>query len=217
VNVSVPKLFYSPEACSLAPHIVLEEAGQAFEPCLVSLAAGAQRAHEYLAINPKGRVPTLIDDGFVVTESPAVLLYIARRYPDAKLWPDDPREEARCAEWLAWCSSGLHEAFAHMRRPERYAHTAHAKQEVSVRGRASTRQVWEQVEKRLAASPFEWAAGEHYSVADASLFTFWIWGRADKLKYDMPTDFPCWTQHALQMGKRAAVRRALEREGIELP
>jgi len=217
VSVCSSKLYYSPEACSLAPHIALEETGQPFDPCLVALAAGEQRTLEYLAINPKGRVPTFVDDGFAVTENPAVLLYIARKYPEAKLWPSDPHEEARCAEWLAWCSAGLHEAFAHMRRPERYADSDHARREVSKKGKASTRAIWEQVEHKLALSSSTWAAGNQYSVADACVFTFWIWGRADKLRYDMSRDFPVWTRHALQMGKRAAVKRALQREGIDVP
>jgi len=216
VNESFPTLYYSPQACSLAPHIALEETGQPFELCLTALVTGTRRP-EYLAINPKGRVPVLVDDDFVVTECPAVLMYIARRYPQSGLWPRDLHEEARCAEWLAWCASGLHEAFAHMRRPERFADSDTARNEVSEKGRASTRQVWEQVERKLAASPSLWAAGEHYSVADACLLTFWVWGRADKLRYEMAKDFPAWTRHARQMGNRSAVKRVFEREGIELP
>jgi glutathione S-transferase len=217
VSLPVPKLFYSPEACSLAPHIALEETGQPFVPCLTSLAEGAQRSPEYLAINPKGRVPALMEGDFVVTECAAVLLYIARRYPEAGLWPAELRAQARCAEWLSWCSSGLHEAFAHLRRPERFADSEQARYEVSEKGRLSTRLIWEQVEQRLSISSSQWVAGDDYSVADMCVFTFWIWGRAAKLRYDMPRDFPAWTRHAKKMGERAAVVRALAREGIELP
>jgi glutathione S-transferase len=211
------RLYYSPEACSLAPHIALEETGAPFEPCRVELAAGEQRAAGYLSLNPKGRVPVLVEDGFVVTECPAVLLYVARRFPQARLWPDDPRAEARCAEWLAWCASGLHEAFAHVRRPDRFADSDEARDEVKDKGRVVTRAVWEMVESRLAASKDRWAAGADFSVADTSLFTFWIWGRAKTLRYDMPRDFPAWTGHAKQMAERPAVRRALAREGLALP
>jgi glutathione S-transferase len=124
------KLYYSPGACSLAPHLVLEEVGAVFEPVLISTAKGEQRTPEYLAINPKGRVPALADGGFVVTENPAILRYIARKFPDAGLWPDDPHEEARCAEWLAWMSSTIHPTYAHVRRPERYATSDDAKADV---------------------------------------------------------------------------------------
>jgi glutathione S-transferase len=211
------KLYYSPQACSLAPHIALEETGLPFELCLTELATGAQRRPDYLSINPKGRVPALVDGNFIVTECPAVLLYIARRYPKSRLWPSDAQEEARCAEWLAWCASGLHEAFGHMRRPERFADSDTARIEVSDKGRATTRRVWEQVEQKLVASSSSWAAGEHYSVADACLLTFWVWGRADKLRYEMAEDFPAWTRHARKMAERSAVQRAFKREGIDLP
>ncbi|SIO72089.1 glutathione S-transferase [Burkholderia sp. GAS332] len=213
----IPRLYYSPEACSLAVHIALEETGAPFVPVCIALAEGEQRSAAYLAINPKGRVPVLIDDGFVVTELPAVLLYIARRYPHAKLWPDDPRGEARCAEWLAWCASGLHEVFAHLRRPERFADSDAARSEVARKGRTSSRAVWEMVENKLADSPDTWACGSRYSVADASLLVFWIWGRSKTLQYDMPRDFPEWTSHAKRVAERDAVRRTLAREGLMPP
>ena len=211
------KLYYSPGACSLAPHIALEETGEPFEPVLVKLAEGAQRQPDYLEINPKGRVPVIADNGFVVTENPAVLRYIARKYPTAALWPDDMRDDARCTEWLGWCTSGVHVAYAHVRRAERYAASEAGKAEVVEKGRETSRQVWEAVEARLAKSASTWAAGERYSVADPYVFTFWTWGRGPNLGYDMARDFPAWTAHAKRMGERPAVRRALDREGIALP
>ncbi len=211
------KLYYSPGACSLAPHIALEETGAEFEPVLVKLADGAQRTPEYLAVNPKGRVPALADDGFVVTENPAVLRYIARSSPTAALWPGDPAEEARCLEWLGWCASTIHVAYAHVRRPERYASSEAAKADVVDKGRQTCRDVWAQVDERFAASSFDWAAGQRYSVADPYIFTFWTWGRGPNLGFDMARDFPAWTAHARRMGERPAVQRALEREGIALP
>ncbi|WP_414447034.1 glutathione S-transferase family protein [Burkholderia sp. 22PA0099] len=213
----IPRLYYSPEACSLAAHIALEETGEAFEPVRVALADGEQRSAAYLAINPKGRVPVLVDNGFVVTELPAILLYIARRFPHARLWPEDVQDQARCAEWIAWCASGLHETFGHLRRPERFADSDAARREVADKGRASSRVVWEGVERKLASSHDPWAAGTEYSVADACLLTFWIWGRAKTLQYDMPRDFPVWTALAKRIAQRDAVRRALEREALPLP
>ncbi|WP_375458026.1 glutathione S-transferase family protein [uncultured Enterovirga sp.] len=211
------KLYYSPGACSLAPGIALEETGVEFEPVLTKLADGAQKTPEFLALNPKGRVPVLVDGDFVVTENPAILRYIARSFPAAALWPTDPREEARCAEWLAWCSSGLHIAYAHVRRPERYGTSDAARTEVVAKGHETCRDVWRQVEAKLAASRAPWAAGDSFSVADPYVFLFWTWGRGPALGFDMPADFPAWTAHAHRMAERPAVRRALEREGIALP
>jgi glutathione S-transferase len=211
------RLFYSPGACSLVPSIALEETGAAFEPVLTRLSDGAQRAPDFLALNPKGRVPVLTDGDLVVTENPAILRYVARLFPETALWPEDPIEDARCAEWLAWCSSGLHIAYAHIRRPERYATGEEARAEVVAKGRETCRDVWRQVEAKLAASRSPWAAGERYSVADPYVFLFWTWGRGPALGFDMPTDFPAWTAHAGRMAERPAVRRALEREGIAPP
>lgn len=210
-------LFYSPGACSLASHIALEETGAPFEARRVNFAEAEQRSPAYLAVNPKGRVPALRDGDFVITENPAILRYIARRHRGARLWPEDPQAEARCAEWLAWCSSGLHIAYAHIRRPERYAAGEAAQADVVARGFETTRAGWEEVERKLAGSGDPWAAGAGYSVADPYLLVLWTWGRGQVLGYDMAGDFPAWTDHARRMGERPAVRRALAREGIAAP
>ncbi len=209
------KLFYSPGACSLAPHIALEETGVAFAPTRLDFSKTEQRSPDYLRINPKGRVPALADGDFVVTENPAILRYVARLAPEKKLWPDDARDEATCAEWMAWMSSGVHVSFAHVRRAERYATGEDAIANVVARGKQTTRDIWEAVEARLGAGP--WAVGERYSVADPYLLVFWTWGRGPVLGYDMPKDFPNWTAHATRMAARPAVRRAFATEGLALP
>lgn len=207
--------YYSPGACSLAPHIALEEAQADFEPVRVRLADGEQNTPEYRRINPKGRVPALADGEWALTENPAILRFIARRYPNAGLWPDDPRDEGRCAEWLAWLASTIHVAYAHVRRAERYASDPKAIEDVTAKGRETCRQVWSEVDRRLHRGP--WAVGERYSVADPYLLVFWTWGRGPTLGFDMPRDFPSWTAHAHRMAERPAVQLAFQREGLELP
>ena len=209
------KLYYSPGACSLAPHIALEETGADFEPVRIALAKGEQNTPEYQAINPKGRVPALAEGDWVLTENPAILRYIARRHPAAGLWPNDPVEEARCAEWLAWIASTVHVAYAHVRRPERYAAGEAARDDVIAKGKETCRDLWAAVDARIGAGP--WALGERYSVADPYLLVFWTWGRGPALGFDMARDCPNWTAHARRMAERPAVRRAFEREGLELP
>ena len=115
------KLYYAPGACSLAPHIVLEEVGDRYELARVDFAANQQNSADYLRVNPKARVPALTDGDWVLTEAPAILRYIAARHPAVGLWPWDPREEARCSEWLNWLTSTIHVAFVHVRRAARYA------------------------------------------------------------------------------------------------
>ena len=143
------KLFYSPGACSLAPHIVLEEIGAPYELVRLALHKGEQRTPENLKINPKGRVPALVEDGWALAENPAILRYLARRFPEMRLWPDDARPEARCAEWLAWIASTVHVAFVQVRRPERYASDPQALQDVVSKGKQTCREVWGQVDQTL--------------------------------------------------------------------
>lgn len=210
------KLFYAPGACSLASHIALEEAEADFEAVEIDFTSAQQHSADYLKINPKGRVPALEDCGEVITESPAILRYIARRFPDANLWPEDALEDARCAEWLSWCVSSVHVSFSHVARSYRYAVTNEGLREVEERGREATRDLWEKVEERLASRKTIWAASDGFSVADAYLFTFWHWGRSPRLRYDMSGDFPVWADLAHRLFERKGARRALDREGISL-
>jgi glutathione S-transferase len=116
-------LHHSPGACSGAVHLALEESGLPYEIARVNLSAGEQRAASYLKLNPKGRVPVLVDGDYVLTEVAAILRDVSRLAPQKELWPQEAREDGRCAEWLAWIGSGVHVAYAHERRPERYATT----------------------------------------------------------------------------------------------
>ena len=209
------RLFYSNGACSLAPHIVLEDTGIPFEPVRVDMASGQQRSPEFLRINPKGRVPALAVDDWVLTENPAILQFIARSHPDSGLWPETLPDQARVAEWLAWIASTVHVAYAHVRRAERYADSEPALAEVRAKGLQTCRDLWRAIDTRLGEGP--WAIGKRYSVADAYLLVFWTWGRGSVLQFDMARDVPHWTAHALRMAERPAVQRAFRREGLTLP
>jgi len=209
------RLYYATGACSLAPHIALEEAGDRFELSRVDLAANQQNSAEFLRLNPKARVPTLTDGDWVLTEAPAILRYIAARHPAAGLWPWDPRQEARCAEWLAWISSTIHVSAGHVRRAARYASDPGAVEDVAATAKKTCRELWQTVEARIGEGP--WAIGERYSVADPYLLVYWMWGRSPLLGYDMAHDFPQWTAHARRLAARPAVQRAFASEGLALP
>ena len=211
------KLFYAPGACSLASHIALEEAGADFEAMRLDMSKAEQKSADYLQINPKGRVPALVDGALVVTENPAILRYVAVTHPGSALWPSDPVGEARCAEWLAFLSSTVHPSYAHIRRAERYASTDEGKTDVVETAKKATREIFAMVEEKLAKSGDAWAAGKAYSVVDPYLLVFWTRGRGAVLGYDMAGDFPLWTAHAGKMAARPAVSAAFEREGLTLP
>jgi len=209
------KLYYASGACSLAPHIVLEETGERYELERVDLAAGQQNSPDFLRVNPKARVPVLADGDWVLTEAPAILRYIAARHPAAGLWPWEPREEARCAEWLNWLSSTIQPAFVHVRRANRYASDPRAIEDVAATGKKNARELWQAVEQKIGQGP--WAIGERYSVADPLLVVYWHWGRGPVFGFDMASDFPLWTAHARRLALRPAVQRAFASEGLPLP
>ena len=212
---AVMRLYYAPGASSLAPHIVLEEVGARFELTRVDLAANEQNDADYLRVNKKARVPALAEGEWILTEAPAILRYVAARHPAAGLWPWDPREEARCAEWLNWLSSTIHVAFAHVRRAERYASDPRAVDDVAATAKRTCRELWRAVDGAIGEGP--WAIGGRYSVVDPLLLVYWTWGRGPHLAFDVARDFPHWTAHARRLAARPAVQRAFAREGLTLP
>ena len=205
-------LYYAPTACSIAPHIVLEETGVPFEPRRLDLASGEQGSPEYLKVNPAGRVPALIVDGRVVTEVPALLTFIANLKSEVRLIPDNGTiEQARCFEWLGFLSSTLHVAYAQFRRPLRFVSEDFACIDgLSEAGRERTIGYYREVERRLAGG--EWAAGSSYSIADAYLFPFFTW--AWRFDFDVASECPKWAALFERIKQRPAVQRAVEREGI---
>src|SRR5215210_5166778 len=205
--------YYAPTACSIAPHIALEEVGVDFEPRRIDLAKGEQTSPEFLKLSPLGRVPTLIIDGEPVTEVPALLTYIAGLKPEAGLIPPPGTLAcARCFEWLGFLSSSLHVAYAQFRRPERFlAKGSPGWDELSEQGRSNTIRFYREVERRLGDG---WAAGDSYSIADINLFPFYTW--AWRLEFDVKVECPKWTALFERLKQRPAVQRAIEREGISV-
>jgi glutathione S-transferase len=207
-------LYYSPGAGSMSAHIALEEVGAEYEPRMVKLAQNEQRRPGYLAINPRGRVPALVlDDGAVLTESAAILLYLARAFPDAKLWPEDPAAQARCIEWLSWLASGVHVAFAQTRRPMRFVgQNPEYFEAVKMAGMNFLRSAFIDIERRLANS--QYAAGDSLSIADLHLFVFFLWGR--NAGFIAPAAAPSFTRWGETLGARPSVRRMAELEGLKI-
>jgi glutathione S-transferase len=170
------KLYYSSGSCSLASHIVLEEAGATFEAVRLNLREGEQKKPEYLKINPKAKVPSLVlDDGQVLTENPAIMSYVADTHPAAELLPPvGELARARAQEWLAWCASAIHAAtFGPMFAAGRIADAAE-KQATLERLKATLAQQMEMFDGGLEGKSF--VLGE-FSIADAYTLVFANWMR----------------------------------------
>lgn len=204
------KLYYSPGACSMAVHIVLEELGVPYELELVSVQSGATSRPAYLAINPKGRVPALERDGEVLTEVSALLAYLANQHTESRLLPPDAWLAGRCHEWLSWLSSEVHPAFAQVWRPERSVETAAYQADVQAKGRANIRARLGEIEERLARTD-GYVVGNQYTVVDPYLFVYFGWGRYVGL--DM-AEYPAFARHAALVSSRAAVRRVMKQERL---
>ncbi len=202
------KLYYTPGACSLASHIALEEAGAIYEKQLVALAKGEQRSEAYLKVNPHGRVPALDTGHGVLSENVAILTYIARTHPQAKLMPEDPEGMAKCLSLLGWFASSVHIAFAHVARPERYTGEESALAGLKAKGRETYFGYMKDIDGMLAGR--DYLLGQ-YSVADNYAVVFYNWGRRIELPMGELKNF---TALVNRMAARPGAMRALEQEGI---
>ena len=201
------KLHHAPGSCSLAPLIALEEAGADFEIEWVDLTQGGQRAPQYLAINPKGRVPALVTERGVLTECPAILAYVAQRWPEARLAPvDDPWAFAQMQAFNVFLTSSVHVAWAHISRPGRYADGEAAAAAMAAKSREALPAFFALIEDGLKDGR-PWVIGDAYSVADPYLmmFTGWV---ARRGLVDMAA-VPGVAAHHDRAMQRPAVERAL--------
>jgi glutathione S-transferase len=190
-------LYFCPGTSSMAPHIALHEVGTSFETKTISLRNKTNRTPEYLAINPEGRVPTLLVDGRPMTEVAAILFYLARRFPESGLLPkDDIEAEAQAVSWMSFIAATVH--------PARRQGLEHA------------RTVYTLVDKRLGNRT--WALGDRFSIADIHLFRL-FWRFRTSLNPE-PDEFPSLVAHYDRMMARPAVKKTIEVEtavGYELP
>jgi len=201
------KLYYGAGACSMASHIAIEETGAPYERLPIVLAKGEQRAEGYLKINPRGKVPALEVDGTIITENVAILTYLAKKFPAAKLWPSDPLVEARCLSTMAWFSNTVHPFFTHIVRPERFAEDPAAHATVKETGRKAFWANLQEIDALLAGK--DWFMGGQFTVCDGYGLVFYGWG----LRIELPMkNLGAYTAFKERMMKRPAVKRVLERE-----
>ena len=199
------RLYYARGTIALASHIALEEAGAAYEAQLIDFANAQQRTPDYLSINPKGRVPALVTPRGILTETPAILAYIAQAYPGAGLAPlSDVFALAEMQAFNAYICSTLHVAHAHGPRGTRWADDPAALAELKRKVPEVMTDGFVMVETEMLRGP--WVMGETYSVADAYLFTVARWIEADNVDISR---IPRVLEHRERMMQRPAVARAL--------
>jgi glutathione S-transferase len=198
------KLYYSPGACSLSPHITAREAGIAIELDKVDTEKKTSTRRDFLAINPKGYVPALeLDDGQVLTEGPAIAQYLADLRPATKLAPAcGTMERYRLQETLGYINSEIHKTYSPIFNPK-ISPEARQEREAYLKKRYAI------IEKSLAGK--QHLVGDHFTVADAYLFTVTNW--SNRLKVDL-SDFPNVMAFQKRVATRPAVQEAMKIEGI---
>jgi glutathione S-transferase len=204
-------LYYSPGACSLAPHIVLEELGVAYETIRVNLAAGEQRTPEYLKMNPLGRVPTLEYDGRILTENVAILTFLGGAFPKRGLWPRETFDQATALSMIGFLASSVHPAYSTIFRPSRWVDDAMAAEALKTTGRKRYFDFLKMIDAKLAGK--NWFMGRQYTVVDPYLLVFYRWGNRLGLDVKSLANYSGLIERLL---KRPAVKRVMEHEGITL-
>jgi glutathione S-transferase len=199
------RFYYAPMTCALATHIVLEHLQCPHEAVRLDFRSQQQRSPEYLAVNPKGRVPALVTERGVLTETPALLLYLAQLHPQAGLAPlDDPFALAELQAVTSWLCSTVHIAHAHRPRAYRWADDEAAQKAMQAKVPQNMSECFELVESGLLRGP--WVMGERFTVADPYLFTVANWLPGDSVPLER---FPRVAEHNRRMRELPAVQRAL--------
>ena len=201
-------LYYAPHTCALASHIALEDAGAAYELKRIDFGKTEQRSPDYLAINPKARVPTLITPRGVLSETPAILAFIAQSFPKARLAPiEDPFAFAEVQVFNSYLCSTVHVAHAHRMRGYRWADDPTAIVAMQKKIPQSVGACFDLIDRQMLRGP--WVMGEAYTIADPYLFTIAQWLEADGVD---PSRVARVVEHRRRMLGRPSVKKPIAEE-----
>lgn len=193
-------LYYAPSTCALATHLALEYAGANYKTVRLDFAKQEQRSPQYLQLNPKGRVPALVTSEGTLTETPALLQYVAQTHPGAKLAPlDDPFLMAKVNEFNNYLCATVHVAHAHLRRGHRWVDDDAAVEAMKKKVPQNMAECFEMIEGQMLKGP--WVLGEQFSICDMYLFTIAGWLKGDGVDIER---FP----------KVAALRKRMEADPV---
>jgi glutathione S-transferase len=202
------KLYYAPGTCALASHIALAEAGAAYTTERLDLKANQQNSPDYLKLNPKGRVPTLVTDRGILTETPAMLAFIAQSFPQAKLAPlDDAFAFGQVQAVNSYLCATVHVAHAHKQRGARWATEETTFADMKRMVPKTVGACFALIERDMLKGP--WVMGEQYTICDPYLFTLAGWLEGDSV--DLAA-LPKVADHRKRMSERPAVRKVLAKE-----
>ena len=198
------KFFYAPGTCSIGIHLLLEEIGAPYESIKVDFRAKEQFSEKFRALNPKGKVPTLVrDDGSVLTEFQAIAFWLARAYPKAGLLAEDLEGQTRTMELLDFMVASVHmRGFTFILVPMKFTPTEAAQQELTAHGRSVVADGFDRLASTLGDK--DWLMG-NFSIADAALFSLTTWAKAKDVA--LPATLAAFHERMLA---RPSVQRALK-------
>lgn len=199
------KFYYAPKTCALGVHIALEQIGAPYEAIALDFANQAQRSADYLVINPKGRVPALVTERGILTETPALLLYLAQRFPEARLAPlDDIFALAEMQAFNNYLCATVHVAHAHRVRGTRWVDDPAAIEAMKKKVPQTMGDCMALIEHGMLKGP--WVMGEQYTVADMYLFTIAGWLEGDGVDL---SKLPKVIDHRARMAADPVVKRVV--------
>ena len=197
--------YWAARSIALAPHILLEDAGAPYDSHRLNFAAHEQRSPAYLAINPKGRVPALVTPQGVLTETLALLVFIAQTHPQARLAPSDPFALSDALAFSSYLATTVHVAHAHRPRGARWADEPASLNDMKRKTPANLREAFALIENKLLRGP--WAMGEAYGFVDPHLYTLTSWLPPHEIDI---AEFPRVAAHFERMNARESVARVLK-------
>jgi len=210
------KLYFSPGACSFVPHALLETAGADYEPVLVKLHKNEQNEAAFLAVNPRGQVPVLVDGEQAITQIQAIVHYLDAKFPQQQFLPQDALARTRVMETLAWMNNTVHPTFTHVFMPYKFAGTPEAQAELKTFNAKVYGRLLGEIEamaKKAADQGQPYLAGERFGPLDAYALTLLRWGGLAQID---PAGYPVLWAHVQKVAQLPGVAKAIERERLQL-
>ena len=208
------KLYFAPGACSFVPHCMLQRAGAEYEPIMVKLHKGEQHEADYQAINPRGQVPVLVDDGQVVTQILAIVLHLDQKFPAAQFLPTSSMARAKAIETLAWMNNTVHPTFTHIFMPQKFSDQADVQANLKAFNTQTYKGLLTELESFVSAkAPSAWLSGDHLGPLDAYALTLTRWGSIAGIN---PSTYALLWAHVQRVAADKDVSVVIERERLQL-
>ncbi|WP_089955343.1 glutathione S-transferase family protein [Limnohabitans sp. 2KL-3] len=210
------QLYFAPGACSFVPHVLLEMSGAPFEPCMVKLHKGEQNSDDYKAINPRGQVPVLVNNGQAVTQIVAIVLHLDQLFPELGFLPTEPLARARAISTLAWMNNTVHPTFTHIFMPQKFSDQPEVQAALKPYNIQLFRSMLGELQSlvsQAADSSQAWLSGAHFGPLDAYALTLTRWGTIAGIA---PKEHPVLWTFVGKVAAHPAVARVMERERLQL-